>query len=320
MRALTRWPARANAPIRRTPSAAWRPACPTAPPSSVPGGPRAKVQSQVRGKSAPDVGTAQPDVLRRCGSATARRRESMMRLVTAVREASFLPRRQRDDDDAGEGWRFIQLEVPERACAVSCCSTPARTINEPDDLDWIALLASCAAFDSSKGVHGGSAVDRIAELLLVPRSFMLGRYSVTHAVSLSHHHQGRAATPQILRIIRRCVRRWTSRRCRSSGRRPAFLNGVLEQCRRTLHAAVHDALSTTRSDRVPADRRCSTPSPRPVPLQPPVGRAHGSHAPRGFPSGFHVPVVGEPGGRIFGFVDHMGNQVHHFDLPSHHAG
>src|SRR5687768_16452737 len=25
-----------------------------------------------------------------------------------------------------------------------------------------------------------------------------------------------------------------------------------------------------------------------------------------------------PRARIFGFVDHMGNQVHHFDLPAHH--
>ena len=32
----------------------------------------------------------------------------------------------------------------------------------------------------------------------------------------------------------------------------------------------------------------------------------------------HVPASVNPRARIFTFQDHLGNQVHHFDLPQHH--
>ena len=56
----------------------------------------------------------------------------------------------------GEGWRFVQLgKYTERACAVSLLlDAYFGATTAADDLDWIALLASCAAFDSyCQGVH-----------------------------------------------------------------------------------------------------------------------------------------------------------------------
>ena len=176
--------------------------------------------------------------------------ESVMRLVTAVREASFSFHGVSETTMThGEGWRFIQLgKFTERACAVSMLlDAYFGPSNEPDDLDWIALLASCAAFDSyCKVFTADLQPDRIAELLLVHPEFPYSvRYSVERmyvsldAITIQGASRHRT---QILRIIGRL---------RSSldfatmpellaGDLHAFLNGVLEQCR-TLHAAVHDA-------------------------------------------------------------------------------
>jgi uncharacterized alpha-E superfamily protein len=176
--------------------------------------------------------------------------ESVMRLVTAVREGSFSFHGVTETTMThGEAWRFIQLgKFTERACAVSMLLDayfgPA---NEPDDLDWIALLASCAAFDSyCKVFTADLQPDRIAELLLVHPEFP---YSVRYSVERMHVSldaitiQGASRHREhILRIIGRL---------RSSlafatipellvGDLHAFLNGVLEQCR-ALHGAVHDA-------------------------------------------------------------------------------
>jgi uncharacterized alpha-E superfamily protein len=176
--------------------------------------------------------------------------ESVMRLVAAVRERSFSFHGVSETTMThGEGWRFVQLgKFTERACAVSMLlDAYFGSDTEPDDLDWIALLASCAAFDSySKIFTADLRPDRIAELLLLHPEFPYSvRYSVermyvslraitTQSAGRHKAHIGRvigrlrsslafATTPEVL-----------------AGDLHAFLNGVLEQCR-ALHAAVHDA-------------------------------------------------------------------------------
>lgn len=176
--------------------------------------------------------------------------ESVMRLVAAVRERTFSFHGVSETTMThGEGWRFVQLgKFTERACAVSMLlDAYFGAGSEPDDLDWIALLASCAAFDSyCKVFTADLRRDRIAELLLLHPEFPYSvRYSVermyvslraitTQSAGRPKAHIGRiigrlrsslafATTPEIL-----------------AGDLHAFLNGVLEQCR-ALHAAVHDA-------------------------------------------------------------------------------
>src|SRR6186997_1577654 len=81
-------------------------------------------------------------------SVTVEDAESVMRLATAVRAGSYAFHGVSESTMThGEGWRFVQLgKYTERACAVSMLldayfSTPTKA----DELDWVTLLASCAA-------------------------------------------------------------------------------------------------------------------------------------------------------------------------------
>ena len=176
--------------------------------------------------------------------------ESVVRLVTAVREGSYAFAGVSETTMThGEGWRFVQLgKYTERACAVSLLLDAyfgAHT--KADDLDWIALLASCGAFDSyTKVFTADLQPDRVAELLLVYPEFPYSvRYSVERmAVSLKAITAQGASRPraQIGRIIgrlRSSLAFATVSELRA-GDLHAFLNGVLDQCR-AIHAAVHDA-------------------------------------------------------------------------------
>ena len=149
----------------------------------------------------------------------------------------------------GEGWRFVQLgKFTERACAVSLLlDAYFGMASKADDLDWIALLASCAAFDSySKVFTADLQPGRIATLLLVHPEFP---YSVRYSVERMYVSL-RAITAQSVPRRRAHIGRVIGR-LRSSlayaeigellaGDLHAFLNGVLEQCQ-ALHSAVHDA-------------------------------------------------------------------------------
>ena len=96
---------------------------------------------------------------------------AVMRLVALVREGSYSFYGATETTMShGEGWRFVQLgKFTERACAVSMLldayfSTPTKA----DDLDWVTLLASCAAFESYCRVFTADLQpDRIAKFLLV---------------------------------------------------------------------------------------------------------------------------------------------------------
>ena len=176
--------------------------------------------------------------------------ESVIRLVTVVREGSYSFHGVSETTMThGEGWRFVQLgKYTERACAVSLLlDAYFGMATQADDLDWIALLASCGAFDSyCKVFTADLQPDRIAELLLVHPEFP---YSVRYAVERIHVTL-RAMTAQSATCHRAQISRMIGR-LRSSlafatipellaGDLHAFLNGVLDQCR-ALHSAVHDA-------------------------------------------------------------------------------
>ena len=176
--------------------------------------------------------------------------ESVMRLVTAVREGSYAFHGVSESTMThGEGWRFVQLgKYTERACAVSLLLDAYFSAStEADDLDWIALLASCAAFDSyTKVFTADLQPDRVAELLLVYPEFPYSvRYSVERMyVSLKVITAQSAGRPraQIGRMIGRLRSSlaFTTVSELRSGDLHAFLNGVLDQCR-AIHAAVYDA-------------------------------------------------------------------------------
>ena len=149
----------------------------------------------------------------------------------------------------GEGWRFVQLgKYTERACAVSLLlDAYFGATTEADDLDWIALLASCAAFDSyCKVFTADLQPDRVAELLLVYPEFPYSvRYSVERmyvslkAITAQSAGRPRAQIGRIIGRLRSSLAFSTVAELRS-GDLHAFLNGVLDQCR-AIHGAVHDA-------------------------------------------------------------------------------
>jgi len=178
--------------------------------------------------------------------------ESVMRLVAAVREGSYSFHGVSETTMThGEGWRFVQLgKFTERACAVSMLldayfATPGEA--EADDLDWVALLASCAAFDCyCKVFTADLQPDRIAELLLLHPEFPYSvHYSVERmyvslgAITSSSAGRQRAHIGRVIGRLRSSLAFATVPEL-LAGDLHAFLHGVVEQCR-ALHAAVHDA-------------------------------------------------------------------------------
>ena len=175
---------------------------------------------------------------------------AVMRLVSAVREGSYSFYGVTETTMShGEGWRFVQLgKFTERACAVSLLlDAYFSTDGQADDLDWVALLASCAAFDSyCKVFTADLQPTRIAKFLLVHPDFP---YSVRYSVERMHESLeaiiAQSPTRQRARIERaigrlRASLAYTPVSELLSGDLHAFLNGVLDQCR-VLHAAVHEA-------------------------------------------------------------------------------
>jgi uncharacterized alpha-E superfamily protein len=176
--------------------------------------------------------------------------ESVMRLVSAVREGSFSFHGVSETTMThGEGWRFVQLgKFTERACAVSMLLDAYFGPASPaDDFDWIALLTSCGAFDCYCRVFTADLrPDRIAELLLVHAEFPYSvRYSVERmsvalkAISTQGGSRQRAHIGRLIGRLRASLAFATTPEL-LAGDLHAFLNNVLDHCR-ALHAAVHDA-------------------------------------------------------------------------------
>jgi uncharacterized alpha-E superfamily protein len=174
----------------------------------------------------------------------------VVRLVTMVREGSYAFHGAGETTMShGEGWRFVQLGIfTERACAVSILlDAYFGSASQADDLDWIALLASCAAFDSyCKVFTADLQPDRIAKLLLVHPEFP---YSVRYSVDRMHgalsaitaQSPGRHVWP-IERVIGRLRASLAYAEISEllAGDLHAFLDGVLDQCAE-LHSTVREA-------------------------------------------------------------------------------
>lgn len=175
---------------------------------------------------------------------------AVMRLVATIREGSYSFYGVTETTMShGQGWRFVQLgKFTERACAVSMLlDAYFSTGGTADDLDWVALLASCAAFDSYCKVFTADLQPaRIAQFLLVHPDFPYSvRYSVDRMFEALDAILAESPSPQRGRIERaigrlRASLAYTPVNELLSGDLHAFLNGVLEQCR-ALHAAVHEA-------------------------------------------------------------------------------
>ena len=171
-----------------------------------------------------------------------------MRVVRLVREGSY---RFKGVTDAtmshDEGWHFIQLgKYIERACNL-CVLLDAYFVvgKHADDLDWVGLLTSCAAFEAyCKAYTAELKPERIADFLLLKPEFP---YSVRY--SLDRMHQA------LTSISNLSLSRRTEKIERLIGRLRSmvayvqvgevmrglhkYLAGIVEQCRE-LHAAVHE--------------------------------------------------------------------------------
>jgi uncharacterized alpha-E superfamily protein len=172
-----------------------------------------------------------------------------LRLVAAVREGSYQFRGVTAATMShGEGWQFIQLgKYMERSCALPVLlDAYFSTADKADDLDWVGLLASCAAFESYCKVYTADLKpDSMAEFLLLNPEFpysvryavermseaiaAISRTSFTHATSRIERIAGRLraslAYAQIAEII--------------SGGLHRYLDSVIEQCK-SLHASIHE--------------------------------------------------------------------------------
>jgi uncharacterized alpha-E superfamily protein len=171
-----------------------------------------------------------------------------MRAVSLVREGSYrfsgITAATMNHDEA---WHFIQLgKYIERACNLSVLLDAYFVVDtHADDLDWVGLLSSCAAFEAyCKACTAELKPERIANFLLLKPEFP---YSVRY--SLDRMHEALTAI-SALSLSRR-----TEKVERLIGRLQSmvayvqvgeiiaelhqYLAAIIEQCRE-LHAAVHE--------------------------------------------------------------------------------
>jgi uncharacterized alpha-E superfamily protein len=175
---------------------------------------------------------------------------AVMRLVSLVREGSYtLYGATETTMSHGEGWRFVQLgKFTERACGISMLLDAYFSAQKPvDDLDWVTLLNSCAAFESYCRVFTANLQpDRIATFLLVHPEFPYSvRYSAERmlaslgAIVENSEVWKRVRVERIIGRLRASLA-FTSMAELMAGDLHSFLNGILEQCA-ALHLAVHEA-------------------------------------------------------------------------------
>ncbi|HEY8715767.1 MAG TPA: alpha-E domain-containing protein [Candidatus Acidoferrum sp.] len=172
-----------------------------------------------------------------------------MRVVNLVREGAYRFYGITDTTiNHGEGWHFIQLgKYIERACNLSLLLDAYFSVEKhADDLDWVGLLSSCAAFEAyCKVCTAELRPEKIADFILLQPEFP---YSVRYALDRMHH--------ALTSISNRSLSRRTGKIERLIGRlRSAvtyvqigevirgdlhmYLAAIIEQCR-DLHAAVHE--------------------------------------------------------------------------------
>jgi uncharacterized alpha-E superfamily protein len=171
-----------------------------------------------------------------------------MRVVSLVREGSYRFNGVTDTTmNHDEGWQFIQLgKYIERACNL-CVLLDAYFVvdKHADDLDWVGLLSSCAAFEAyCKACTAELKPDRIADFLLLKPEFPYSvRYSLDRMhqalTSISHLSLSRR-TERIERLIGRLRSMVAYMQVGEVIRNlHKHLTEIVEQCR-DLHAAVHE--------------------------------------------------------------------------------
>lgn len=171
-----------------------------------------------------------------------------LRLVSAVREGSYKFHGVTDATmNHGEGWHFIQLgKYMERACALSILlDAHFSSAKQADDLDWVGLLASCAAFEAYCKVYTADLKpERVAEFLLLnpefPYSIRFAAESMKCALDAITESSSSQTAARIDRIIGGLRASLAYSQVDEIMDRDIhrYLNGILEQCR-NLHAAVH---------------------------------------------------------------------------------
>jgi uncharacterized alpha-E superfamily protein len=172
----------------------------------------------------------------------------LLRLVAAVREGSYQFHGVTDATmNHGEGWHFIQLgKYMERSCALPVLldayfSAPGKA----DDLDWVGLLASCAAFESYCKVYTAELKpDSMAEFLLLNPEFPYSvRYAVERmsaAIAAISETSVTKATDQIERIAGRLRASVAYAQIADlmRGGLHRYLDSITQQCN-SLHTSVH---------------------------------------------------------------------------------
>ncbi len=171
-----------------------------------------------------------------------------LRLVTSVREGSYKFHGVTDATmNHGEGWQFIQMgKYIERANALSVLLDAHFSFPEgADDMDWVGLLSSCAAFEAYCRVYTADLKPaRVAEFLLLNPEFPYSvRYSVermNRALAAIIEAAPARKTGDMERIIGRLRSSLAYAQIQDimSGGLRKYLNGVIEQCL-NFHAALH---------------------------------------------------------------------------------
>lgn len=171
-----------------------------------------------------------------------------LRLVTVVREGSYNFYGVTDATMShGEGWQFIQLgRSMERACALSTLLDAYFSASAgADDLDWVGLLSSCAAFEAYCKVYTADlAPGRVAEFLLLNAEFP---FTVRHSADRMHtalEAISETSSSRKTAMIERIIGKLRSSLAYAqiddiiSRDMHLYLNSIIDQCR-ALHAAVH---------------------------------------------------------------------------------
>jgi uncharacterized alpha-E superfamily protein len=171
-----------------------------------------------------------------------------MRVVGLVREGSYrfngIAAATMNHDEA---WHFIQLgKYIERACNLCVMLDAYFDIGKhADDLDWVGLLSSCAAFEAyCKACTAELRPERIANFLLLKAEFP---YSVRYSVDRLHQALTGISdlslsrrTDNVERLMGRLRSKVTYARIDEIiGGLHQYLAAIIGQCRE-LHAAVHE--------------------------------------------------------------------------------
>jgi uncharacterized alpha-E superfamily protein len=174
----------------------------------------------------------------------------VMRMLALVREGSYTFRGVTDATMShGEGWLFLQLgQFTERACDLSLLLDAYFSTNAPsDDLDWLALLTSCAALEAySKAYTADLQPVHIAEFVLLQPEFPYSvrfatdrMYDVLKAIMDRSFTRDNAAMERLAGRLRSSVAYIQISEVMQADLH-VYLSGIIEQCR-TLHKALHEA-------------------------------------------------------------------------------